>query len=196
MVEYFGTILVGCMPSFPRFFLFLRGREPSTQAASTAASGPVSKGSSGRRSLGPSIQVPPPALKQNTAPSVVHYSNSATIPSKPKGSSIITSCTVRKSSCSTSSGSPIGVALSTSEVSFTRASVDTSVDGGFDYIELEEGRYSRDDGGHVGYASSLSGAGSVCSYGEDEEASVAIRNSGDYDDEHEYWSRPPSRLPL
>lgn len=88
------------------------------------------------------------------------------------------------------------MALSTSEVSFTRASSDRSVDGGFDYIELEEGRYSRDDGGHVGYASSLSGVVSVCSDGEDGEAIVEIRNNGDYDDAEEYWSRPPSRLPL
>lgn len=88
------------------------------------------------------------------------------------------------------------MALSTSEVSFTRASEDTSVEGGFDYIELEEGRYSRDDGGHVGYASSLSGVDSVYSDQEDEEASVGIRHSGDHDDVEEYWSRPPSRLPL
>ncbi|KAK4183657.1 hypothetical protein QBC35DRAFT_443000 [Podospora australis] len=25
MVEYFGTIVIGCMPSFPRFFLYIRG---------------------------------------------------------------------------------------------------------------------------------------------------------------------------
>ncbi|KAK1750506.1 hypothetical protein QBC47DRAFT_393605 [Echria macrotheca] len=38
MVEYCGTIVVGCMMSFPRFFLYLRGREPTS-----AASGPRSR---------------------------------------------------------------------------------------------------------------------------------------------------------
>lgn len=38
MVEYCGTILVGCMPSFPRFFLHLRGHDlPSSSASSGGA---------------------------------------------------------------------------------------------------------------------------------------------------------------
>ncbi|GAB1313747.1 hypothetical protein MFIFM68171_03957 [Madurella fahalii] len=44
MVEYCGTILVGCMPSFPRFFTYLRG-DPSTTSA-TGFSSPVSKATS------------------------------------------------------------------------------------------------------------------------------------------------------
>ncbi|KAK3934188.1 hypothetical protein QBC46DRAFT_400496 [Diplogelasinospora grovesii] len=36
MMEYFGTILVGCMPSFPRFFYSLRGTDsPGSAACST-----------------------------------------------------------------------------------------------------------------------------------------------------------------
>ncbi|KAK3373130.1 hypothetical protein B0T24DRAFT_250336 [Lasiosphaeria ovina] len=33
MLEYCGTILVGCMPSFPRFFMHLRGRDPLTSGS-------------------------------------------------------------------------------------------------------------------------------------------------------------------
>lgn len=50
MVEYCGTILVGCMPSFPRFFLFCRGKEPSitnnaTRGSYTTRSRPKTAGS-------------------------------------------------------------------------------------------------------------------------------------------------------
>ncbi|KAK3502019.1 hypothetical protein B0T13DRAFT_218418 [Neurospora crassa] len=50
MIEYCGTILVGCMPSFPRFFLFLRGKEPSitnnaTRGSYTTRSRPKTAGS-------------------------------------------------------------------------------------------------------------------------------------------------------
>ena len=38
MVEYCGTIVVGCMPSFPRFFLYLRGDPPPTTTASGTGS--------------------------------------------------------------------------------------------------------------------------------------------------------------
>lgn len=50
MIEYCGTILVGCMPSFPRFFLFLQGKEPSitnnaTRGSYTTRSRPKTAGS-------------------------------------------------------------------------------------------------------------------------------------------------------
>jgi len=38
MVEYFGTILVGCMPTFPRFVKYIRGRDGDLPGPSTGAS--------------------------------------------------------------------------------------------------------------------------------------------------------------
>ncbi|KAK3324969.1 hypothetical protein B0H66DRAFT_587829 [Apodospora peruviana] len=58
MVEYFGTILVGCMPSFPRFFLYLRGRDPSTAASAS------------KECSGHSGSMPP--SRQTNAPSLYH----------------------------------------------------------------------------------------------------------------------------
>ncbi|KAM7210385.1 hypothetical protein V8F06_014228 [Rhypophila decipiens] len=260
MVEYFGTILVGCMPSFPRFFLFVRGREPNTttHAASTAASGgggaarmsKTSFGSGNGRSaeqnpISSPIQVPRSSL-QKTPSVVLHYSNSPVVSdpkrsAKPRNSPItapaFTYCDKadwRTSSSWTSpttttrttlttptiAGSPIGVALSTSELSFTRPRTSLSTDASsfdqaktdYNYIELEEGRYSRDDGGHVGHprcTSFHSYRASVChddDDDDDEEARQVIidgtgtresgfsGNSGGgyYDDADmdEYWAGP------
>ncbi|KAL2127667.1 hypothetical protein VTI74DRAFT_10338 [Chaetomium olivicolor] len=43
MVEYCGTIIVGCMPSFPCFFLFLRGDPLTTSATAAGGSRPRSR---------------------------------------------------------------------------------------------------------------------------------------------------------
>ncbi|KAK3686135.1 hypothetical protein B0T22DRAFT_467399 [Podospora appendiculata] len=49
MVEYFGTILVGCMPTFPLFFLYIRGQYSPTSSNSRAKSNKSSEHSNPTR---------------------------------------------------------------------------------------------------------------------------------------------------
>ncbi|KAK0716162.1 hypothetical protein B0H67DRAFT_582515 [Lasiosphaeris hirsuta] len=100
MVEYCGTILVGCMPSFPRFFLHLRGHDLPT---SSSAAGSNSHPSAGR------------AHAHAHSPSATSAYHSAMMQqARIKGGS---------------SGAGIGMAVTTSEVSF----------GDHAYIEMEAG---------------------------------------------------------
>ena len=128
MIEYCGTIIVGCMPSFPRFFLHIRGKdvEPAASHAATAGSG-------GSKSHTSRFQHSHNNSKGFAAPAPTYYPSSH--------------------GRNKSFGSGVGVAITTSETSFTDPS----------YIELEDGTvlrspgrfhgdYYRAGGGDSGYA--------------------------------------------
>ncbi|KAK5655663.1 hypothetical protein OQA88_5596 [Cercophora sp. LCS_1] len=91
MVEYCGTVVVGCMPTFPRFFLYITGRDQtnSTTSGSQFNSHPTR-----------------PSTKHSNAPP--------------------TDCHSPTHSRNTSGGTvrTIGMAISTSEVSFTERDIE------------------------------------------------------------------------
>lgn len=111
MIEYCGTIIVGCMPTFPRFFLHIRGKDgqPAASHAATAGSG-----------------------GSKTHPSQFHHSlNNSKGFAAPKPAYYPPSHVRQKSV-----NSGVGVAITTSEVSFMDPS----------YIELEDGTVLRSPG--------------------------------------------------
>ena len=118
MVEYCGTILVGCMPSFPRFFLHIQGKDASADA-SASSSHPNSHPSS------------------NTRPSTRGQSAAA---ADPTGYHASIQSSIHSHSRNKSSLHSIGLAVSTSEASFTDPS----------YIEMENGSLKKpyDDDHH------------------------------------------------
>lgn len=94
MIEYCGTILVGCMPSFPRFFLHIQGKDIETHNTHSSApsSNATRPGTRGPHSAG-------------------YHSHSR---SKGSGGGI----SIHSHSFGGNGGGGVGVALSTSEVSF------------------------------------------------------------------------------
>ncbi|KAK0638544.1 hypothetical protein B0T16DRAFT_337567 [Cercophora newfieldiana] len=120
MIEYCGTILVGCMPSFPRFFLHIQGKDVQTHTHGSTA--PSSNN----------------ATRPGTATKGQHHSHSRS--KNGSGGISIHSHAHAHSHSHSHSNSPtnrdsingVGVALSTSEVSFQDPA----------YIEMESGTLS------------------------------------------------------
>lgn len=93
MVEYCGTIFVGCMPSFPRFFLYITGRDDrGSTSGSQFHSNPTR-----------------PSTKQSNAPPTDYRS-----PTHSRNTSGGTTRT-------------IGMAISTSEVSFSERDIEMGI---------------------------------------------------------------------
>lgn len=109
MIEYCGTILVGCMPSFPRFFMHIQGKDIETRTRGSTA--PSSSHATH----------PGPGTKRQPSP---YHSHSR--------SKNVSGSTSMRSHSHSYRVNEVGVALSTSEVSFE----DT------EYIEMESGRLS------------------------------------------------------
>jgi len=118
MIEYCGTILVGCMPTFPRFFLHIQGKDIETHTHASTA----------------------PSSRPGTAAKGQHHSHSRSKNASGGGISMHShthSPSHSHSSCSRHSPNRdsingVGVALSTSEVSFQDPA----------YIEMESGTLS------------------------------------------------------
>ncbi len=167
MVEYCGTILVGCMPSFPRFFLHLQGKDAPNSTSSFGSNGPGVNGSnsnqmrhvpSGSQSGPRNTISPAPTPGGPRRPSPIHSRNKSIAASVAEDyhSAIM-------HSRSDSGVSSIGIAITTSEVSLADPAC----------VDLESGLGSRQQ--HVD-PSPFSARGS----GID---SIDIqRNEQDYDD--------------
>lgn len=98
MVEYCGTIVVGCMPSFPRFFLYLSGDPPPTTTVS--GTGSARSRSRSRKASAATVQMANEPKKE------------------PKPSPHLSRHSMGEQTDKNDIDPEVGIALTTSEVSF------------------------------------------------------------------------------
>ncbi|KAK0614543.1 hypothetical protein B0T14DRAFT_499788 [Immersiella caudata] len=118
MIEYCGTILVGCMPSFPRFFLHIQGKDVETHThGSTAPSSSPTRPGTGTKGQPFAYHSHSRSKNISGGISIHSHRHSHSYSNSPKNRDSING---------------VGVALSTSEVSFQDPA----------YIEMEGGTLS------------------------------------------------------